>query len=495
MNGFVIEPAKRKFQPALIALWGGTGSGKTYSALRLARGMVGPKGRICVIDTENRRALFHAGIGGEWSHIDFQPPFSPERYAEALATVERTGEFDCVIIDSVSHVWEGEGGVLDQADASDKIGLARWKAPKMAYKRLVNTLLRSTMHVIFCLRAKNGVGQNGRGKGAEIVNTGMEPIVEKNFIYEMLVSIWIGQDHRPVHQQHDRLFCRADIQAIKAPDEIIRAIRPGEVITEATGEAIRGWLEGAHRDVLDLARRAASRGTESFRGWWRSVKESDRIEANKIIHELKQVCSQADEEALRQQQEASSSPAPAPDENPFLTAHDEAAPELVSAPPVTAAVDPSIGTIEDYKDRLRRADWIYEMSDVFRNVEAGRKRMRELRQMAERGGPEWQAVFDAAYLSGGLVGKEGGLAFAPAPAPAPNPAPATTNAEPRKAQPAPTTITHDDPFIERPAAAPALVAAPPAAPARRMVTETAPAAQAPRGVARRTAAATASNPF
>ncbi|MBF0098226.1 MAG: AAA family ATPase [Magnetococcales bacterium] len=304
---FQIKPAVRIFQPVLIGMWGGSSSGKTYSALRLARGLVGPQGKIGVIDTENRRALFYAGkVGGQWDHIDFQPPFTPERYTEAFRAFEKAGGYHAIIIDSASHVWEGEGGVLDQADSSNTTGLAKWAKPKMALKRMINTLLRSGCHVIFCLRAKMGVAQDGRGKDAKIYSSGLEPIMEKNLIFEMTVSLLFGPDHKPLFQAAgERYFVNPIIPAIKAPEEILRAIKPGEYISEATGKAIADWLSGATRDVLDEARRMSARGTDAFRAWWPSLSKEDKELLNRHIPELQAIAAKADADAQAMDQDVS----------------------------------------------------------------------------------------------------------------------------------------------------------------------------------------------
>src|SRR3954470_5435151 len=88
---FQVVEAKREAVPALIALWGFSDSGKTYSALRLARGLVGDKGKIALIDTENRRAKFYAGMFGGWLHLDLQPPFTPARYMAAHDAAIKAG--------------------------------------------------------------------------------------------------------------------------------------------------------------------------------------------------------------------------------------------------------------------------------------------------------------------------------------------------------------------------------------------------------------------
>lgn len=291
-----ITKAVRSKQPALISLWGNSSSGKTYSALRLARGMVGTEGKIGVIDTENRRSLFYSGsAGGEWHHLNLDPPFTPERYIEAFNLFEHAGGFDCIIIDSASHVWEGEGGVMDIAAKSGKKGLAQWGDPKKRLKRMVNTFLRSHCHVIFCMRAKMGKMQEGSGAQFNIISTGLEPIMEKGLIYEMFMSVCLGPDQKPVHDSHPaRGFINPGIPAIKIPGELLHALPPGEHISEQTGDILRSWLAGTSHDVVEDAKRAANRGTASFRSWWRSLTKEKRDSLASHVADLKSLAGKAD---------------------------------------------------------------------------------------------------------------------------------------------------------------------------------------------------------
>lgn len=308
-----IEKAERKGNPALICLWGPSGSGKTYSALKLARGLVGPKGKIGMIDTENRRGEFYANMAGGWYHLDLQPPFTPQRYTDALKTFEDAGDYGCVIIDSKSHAWEGEGGVLDMADAmktrngEPMQGLAKWKAPKMAYKRMVNNDLRAPFHVIFCLRSKDGVRQNGRGQNAEIESTGVEPVSGKGFIYEMTVSALIGPDHKPVFANGDHgIKCNALIPTLKAPEDLIGAFKPGQYLSEETGAAIATWVGGgavvdhAAEKIRKVARDVATLGTDPLRDHWKTLDKAGHAALALITEELKSIAAQADQERAEQ---------------------------------------------------------------------------------------------------------------------------------------------------------------------------------------------------
>jgi len=296
---FEVTEAQREATPALIALWGFSDSGKTYSALRLARGLVGPDGKIVLIDTENRRAKFYAGLFGGWSHIDMQPPFTPARYQMAFTAAVDAGA-DVIIVDSQSHVWEGEGGVLDMAENAKSgrgkalQGLAKWRLPKMAYKRMTNALFRAPVNMIFCLRAKTKFVQDGSGENGSIIEAGQVPIADNRFIYEMTVAV------------HLESGTRTPISPVKAPNEIAHCIKPGEFITEQSGEIIAQWLAGG--EAVDpererwqrLAREQAGEGSVAFRDWWTNTVTKDaRKYLDPIIGDLKQISGEADDEIAR----------------------------------------------------------------------------------------------------------------------------------------------------------------------------------------------------
>jgi KaiC/GvpD/RAD55 family RecA-like ATPase len=111
-----------------LAIAGPSGSGKTYSALLIARGLVGPEGRIAVIDTERGSASLYADLT-PFDVAELAPPFTPERYVEAIRAAEKAG-YDAIVIDSLSHAWAGPGGILDLHDAAaakEKNAFAAWR--------------------------------------------------------------------------------------------------------------------------------------------------------------------------------------------------------------------------------------------------------------------------------------------------------------------------------------------------------------------------------
>lgn len=171
----------------LVALAGPSGCGKTKSALRLARGLVGPDGLIYLIDSESRRGL-HYAQQHSYLHGEIKPPFRPDNFGDAVDAAI-TGGAQAIIIDSFSHEFDGTGGLMEWADSIPGGAGQNWKEPKKHHKLLMNKLLQAPCHVIFCLRAdeKIKIVKDDKGKNVAIP-LGWVPICEKRFMYEMTCS-------------------------------------------------------------------------------------------------------------------------------------------------------------------------------------------------------------------------------------------------------------------------------------------------------------------
>ena len=198
---FAIKPAIRSGIRPLVGFYGRSGGGKTRSALLLARGIVGPKGRIVLIDTESGRgSIFADKIQGGYNVIDLDPPFNPLRYVEAIEEAEKHA--DIVVIDSLSHAWAGDGGVLDMQESElyrmakddykrrEACKMAAWIKPKAELSRLVqNTILRLKLPLVCCLRGelKTHMGKKQDGRTEVYTDEWSTPIFDQRFIFEMLV--------------------------------------------------------------------------------------------------------------------------------------------------------------------------------------------------------------------------------------------------------------------------------------------------------------------
>ncbi|WP_245581855.1 AAA family ATPase [Phyllobacterium phragmitis] len=276
----------------LTSIAGPSGSGKTYSALLYARGLVGPDGKIGFIDTENKRSRFYADVAGGFDVIDLDPPFTSSRYIEAIKEFEKAG-YPAIIIDSISHEWEGTGGVLEQAEAIEqatkRAGLHCWAKPKGGHKKLMNELLQTRAHLIFCCRVKEKVVQaKGANGKTEIVNEGFVAVQEKSFIYEMTISMMLAEGtHIPT--------------ILKCPGDMLHAFPDGKRVTPQVGEVVRTWSDiGKEIDeAFEAAKRegmkAANDGVRALSEWWSALDKPGKARLERIKDTLKSVAQAADQ--------------------------------------------------------------------------------------------------------------------------------------------------------------------------------------------------------
>lgn len=231
-----IQLSERQGARAVFCFAGPSGSGKTLSALLFAWGLAGGNAsKIGFIDTENRRgALYSEKLIGKDGAIhkfhrgDLPPPFSPDRYVQAIQEFHAKG-VEVLIVDSISHVWEGTGGCEEIAAAASKPSIG-WMKAKQAHKKFVNALLQCDMHIICCVRAREKTDFKNPKKP---ISLGIQPICEKNFMFEMTASVMMANEGR---QQF----------TMKCPDDLRPFLgRGNDYITAKDGLAVRKWIDGA----------------------------------------------------------------------------------------------------------------------------------------------------------------------------------------------------------------------------------------------------------
>lgn len=264
---FIVQPAVRQKVSLLMGLVGPSGSGKTYSALRLATGMAAASGGgpIVLIDTENRRAEHYADQF-VFQHIDFAPPYGPLDDLAALQEAERANPA-VIIIDSLSHVHDGEGGTLDcvtaeldrlaGADPSlqQKLAAAAWRRPKAARRALLSGLLRVRAHVIVCIRATERTRITREAMATEPVELGLTPIAAPEFLFEVTCSALLRAGAQGEPSWSSTL--PGEHAAIKMPRQFSEVFRRAGRLDERHGERMARWASG---DVLPpTGRRRRSR--------------------------------------------------------------------------------------------------------------------------------------------------------------------------------------------------------------------------------------------
>lgn len=249
---FKIEDAEREGARLVLGVAGISGSGKTYTALQVAWGLANyDSSKIGLLCTENRRGRLYADIlvdasgqAHKFKVGDLTPPFSPARYVEAIQAFVAAG-VEVLVIDSVSHEWEGQGGCEDIAHAAGSRN-PKWNDAKREHKSFMNAMLQSPVHVIACMRAREKVKLENRNGKTEYVPQGIMAIQEKNFTFELTASLMMcdGGKAREV---------------LKCPAELVPIFgNAGEwvdgYLTAEHGQRLREWVDGGKQLDTEIQR-------------------------------------------------------------------------------------------------------------------------------------------------------------------------------------------------------------------------------------------------
>jgi hypothetical protein len=337
------RPAVRENVPLIIGIAGSTGSGKTLSALKIARGLAGGDDtKIFAIDTESGRAGHYAVAKGEqptadkfafrWANL--HPPFSPQSYRDAVMAADLAGAA-VVVVDSMSHEWAGDGGILDwreqeleqsverarqRAESAgwrfdeyrtrENLSVTSWIKPKGGHKRMMSALLACRPHLIFCLRAEEKMlmtsetdEKTGRKKAIIVpahdrpISDRWQPICEKNFMYEMTVSLLMvaGQPGVPI--------------PVKLQEQHRPMVPLDRPVSEATGAALLAWASGGAEpsarqpDPIALAEAEARKGIEALKAWWGGAGKAHQRVLKGDLDRLKKIAADADAGGMEVEEE------------------------------------------------------------------------------------------------------------------------------------------------------------------------------------------------
>lgn len=223
------QKAERKRAFLKIAITGPSGSGKTYGALKLAFGLA-PKGRIAVIDTENHSASLYADMG-DYDVLVLEPPYISTKYLDAIREAVEA-RYDVLIVDSLSHEWQGEGGILSRKEQVDSRGgnsFTNWAPFTREHEAFKAGINDAPIHIIATMRSKQDyVIDSGSGKAAP-KKVGLAPIQREGFEYEFTTVFDVAINHEAaVSKDRTGLW-----------DGIIGKL------DESHGKRLATWLDGA----------------------------------------------------------------------------------------------------------------------------------------------------------------------------------------------------------------------------------------------------------
>ena len=229
-----LRKAERKMAKLRIGVSAPSGGGKTYSALLIAKGLVGDWKKIALIDTENGSGELYSELG-EYNIITLEAPFSPEIYAEAIKACEDAG-MEAIVIDSATHEWDGKGGCLEIVDS---LGgrYQDWAKVTPRHRGFLEAILASSAHVITTTRRKQDYAMNQDQSGkVKVEKLGMKEVQREGFEYELTIAFDIDIKHNTVASK-DRTGLFMD--------------KPDFVITEETGVTLKEWAESGKDERIE----------------------------------------------------------------------------------------------------------------------------------------------------------------------------------------------------------------------------------------------------
>ena len=220
-----LQKAERHQVKLRIGLSGPSGFGKTYSALLLAYGITGDWNKIALIDTENKSASLYSHLG-DYNVVSLEEPFAPERYLKAIKLCEDS-EIELIIIDSISHEWQGKGGCLE---AHEQLGgrFQDWAKITPRHNSFIDAIIQSKCHIITTTRSKvdYSLDKDSNGK-TKVMKLGTKSITREGFEYELTVNFEFLNDKHLVQASKDRT-------------ELFSG-KPEFIINSATGKKLIEW--------------------------------------------------------------------------------------------------------------------------------------------------------------------------------------------------------------------------------------------------------------
>lgn len=188
-----LEKATRSQVKIKMGLQGVSGSGKTTAALLIAYGLCSQWGRIAVIDTENYSASLYSHLGG-FSVVNISAPYTPEKYIDAIRLCEQAG-MEVIILDSISHEWEGSGGILDIHAGMTGNSFTNWGKLTPRHNAFIQAILQSPAHIIGTVRSKQEYVLNEKNGKQVPEKVGLKGVTREGMDYELTIMFDLDIKH------------------------------------------------------------------------------------------------------------------------------------------------------------------------------------------------------------------------------------------------------------------------------------------------------------
>ena len=227
-----LRKATRQKAKIRLGLSAPAGGGKTLSSLLIASGMTSWD-KIALIDTENGSGDLYSHLG-EYNVLSLDAPYTPERYVEAIQQCEKAG-MEVIIIDSITHEWDGKGGILEIHSSMTGNSFTNWASITPRHQKFINAILSSPCHIITTVRRKQDYEMTKDGNGKiKVEKVGLKEITREGFEYELTVNLELDIKHN-AKSSKDRTGLFMD--------------QPEFVPSVATGKLILDWCNSGSEPI------------------------------------------------------------------------------------------------------------------------------------------------------------------------------------------------------------------------------------------------------
>lgn len=297
------KKAERKNAKLRLAIAGPTGSGKTYTALVLAKGI---GGRIAVADTENSSAELYEDLV-EFEHANIQPPYTPEKFIEVIKAAENAN-FDTLILDSITHEWSGVGGCLEIVDQLASTSFkgnswGAWSQVTPRHRKFIDAMLRSSINIIVTMRSKMETVQTNDNGKKKVEKVGMKAEQRDGIEYEFTTVLDLTHDNIAVAtKDRSRLFLEP--RQLSEHDGVLlkQWLLSGSANACITGNQFMELEHLMLQAGIDIEKFCQKRSLNSLHDVKQQVFEETCEGIKKIIQQTQQA-QQANEQRLIEQQE------------------------------------------------------------------------------------------------------------------------------------------------------------------------------------------------
>lgn len=185
-----LRKSNRKQAKIKMALQGPAGSGKTYSSLLIAKGLLnGSFDKVAVIDSEKGSSDLYANLGKY--NVLALDDYSPEKYIQAIDLCEKEG-MEVIIIDSITHAWEF---LLDYHSSLSGNSFTNWNKITPRQRAFVERILNSSCHVIATMRTKQDYVLNQKDGKYIPEKVGLKAVQRDGVEYEFTVILDLDIKH------------------------------------------------------------------------------------------------------------------------------------------------------------------------------------------------------------------------------------------------------------------------------------------------------------